>query len=189
MNDLLVEHFKDIMNLQYTGQDGAANSTEVEERREDFQVHCEELLREFYGGFSRELEEAEKKLPKLEVRDEPTDDFCPNCARPMVIKTGRFGRFISCTGYPECKTTKPILKDTGADLHPKDGGKVVERRSKRGTHLLRLRQLPGLRLRLVGPRGSRSGARSATRTLSPRAARRGAVSERMCSRPRARPTT
>ena len=85
----------------------------------------------FYGPFASELEEAEKKLPRSRCSDEPTDEICPNCGRPMVIKTGRFGRFISCTGYPECKTTKPIVKDTGAKC-PKDGGMIVERRSKKG---------------------------------------------------------
>jgi DNA topoisomerase-1 len=89
------------------------------------------VLREFYTPFTHKLEEAEKKLPRLEIKDEPTDEICPNCQRPMVIKTGRFGKFISCTGYPECKTTRPILKDTGAKC-PKDGGMVVERRSKKG---------------------------------------------------------
>ena len=81
--------------------------------------------------FESELEEAEQKLPRLELRDEPTDEICPTCGRPMVIKNGRFGKFISCTGYPECKTTKPIVKETGADC-PKCGGTIVERRSKKG---------------------------------------------------------
>jgi DNA topoisomerase-1 len=89
------------------------------------------LLRSFYGPFASELEEAEKKLPRLELRDEPTDEICPKCGRPMVIKTGRFGRFISCTGYPECKTAKPIVKETGVPC-PKCGGAIVERRSKKG---------------------------------------------------------
>ena len=102
-----------------------------------------------------ELAAAEEKLPKFEQRDEPTDEICPNCGRPMVIKTGRFGKFISCTGYPECKTTQPILKDTGAKC-PKDGGMVVERKSRTGPHVLRLRQLSEVRLRLVGPRRSRT---------------------------------
>ena len=126
VNDLLAEHFKDIMNLDYTAK-MEAELDQVEERKSDWV----DVLRQFYGPFERELEEAEKKLPKLEFRDEPTDEICQNCGRPMVIKTGRFGRFISCTGYPECKTTKPILKETGA-ICPKDGGKIVERRSKRG---------------------------------------------------------
>ncbi|MBC5811627.1 MAG: type I DNA topoisomerase [Candidatus Eremiobacteraeota bacterium] len=126
VNDLLAEHFKDIMDLKYTAKLEHELDL-VEEHKENWV----EVLRAFYGPFERDLKEAEQKLPRLEIKDEPTDEICPNCGRPMVIKTGRFGRFISCTGYPECKTTKPILKDTGAKC-PKDGGMVVERRSKRG---------------------------------------------------------
>jgi DNA topoisomerase-1 len=126
VNDLLTEHFKDIMDLRYT-----ASMEHDLDLVEDRKVEWVEVLRRFYGPFSDELAEAERKLPRLEIKDEPTDEICENCGRPMVIKTGRYGRFISCTGYPECKTTKPLLKDTGA-LCPLDGGKVVERKSKRG---------------------------------------------------------
>ena len=126
VNDLLQEHFKGIMDLHYTAKmEGELD--QVEDQKMDWV----DVLRDFYGPFEHDLEEAERKLPKLELKDEPTDEICEKCGRPMVIKTGRFGRFISCTGYPECKTTKPILKETGA-LCPKDGGKVVERRSRRG---------------------------------------------------------
>ncbi len=126
VNDLLAEHFRDIMDLAYTAK-MESELDQVEEHRLDWV----EVLRQFYGPFALELDEAEKKLPRVELRDEPTDEFCPKCEKPMVIKTGRFGRFISCTGYPECKTTKPILKETGATC-PKDGGKIVERKSRRG---------------------------------------------------------
>ena len=126
VNDLLAEHFKDIMDLKYTAK-MESELDEVEENGRDWRT----VLGEFYTPFEHDLEEAEKKLPKVELVDEPTDEICVNCERPMVIKTGRFGRFISCTGYPECKTTKPILKDTGA-ICPKDAGMVVERKSKRG---------------------------------------------------------
>jgi DNA topoisomerase-1 len=126
VNDLLVEHFPKIVNLQFTaGMEGDLDKVAVGNE------NWVELLRNFYGPFETDLGEAEQKLPKLEMRDEPTDEICPNCQRPMVIKTGRFGKFISCSGYPECKTTKPIVKDTGAKC-PKDGGAVVERRSKKG---------------------------------------------------------
>jgi len=126
VNDLLAEHFKDIVDLRFTAQ-MEGDLDKVADGSQDWV----EILRRFYGPFAIELEEAEKKLPRVVIEDEPTDEICPNCGRPMVIKTGRFGRFISCTGYPECKTTKPILKDTGAKC-PKDGGMVVERRSKKG---------------------------------------------------------
>ncbi len=126
VNDLLQEHFTGIMDLRYTAKmEGELD--QVEDQKMDWV----DVLRAFYGPFEHDLEEAERKLPKLEIKDEPTDEVCEKCGLPMVIKTGRFGRFISCTGYPECKTTKPILKETGA-LCPKDGGKVVERRSRRG---------------------------------------------------------
>jgi DNA topoisomerase-1 len=126
VNDLLAEHFKDVVDPGFTAQmerdlDGVADSGG------DWVA----VLRTFYDKFSLELAAAEEKLPKFEQRDEPTDDICPTCGKPMVIKTGRFGKFISCTGYPECKTTRPILKDTGA-ICPKDGGMVVERKSRKG---------------------------------------------------------
>jgi DNA topoisomerase-1 len=126
VNDLLEEHFKEIMNLAYTAT-MESKLDAVAEHKADWV----DVLRDFYGPFAHDLAEAERKLPKLELKDEPTDEICENCGRPMVIKTGRFGRFISCSGYPECKTTKPILKDTGA-ICPKDGGKIVERKSKKG---------------------------------------------------------
>lgn len=126
VNDLLVEHFPKVVNLRFTAT-MEGDLDKVAEGHEDWV----NLLRQFYGPFASELEEAEKKLPRLELHDEPTDEICPNCGRPMVIKTGRFGRFISCSGYPECKTSKPIVKDTGAKC-PKDGGAILERRSKKG---------------------------------------------------------
>ncbi|MBV8491795.1 MAG: type I DNA topoisomerase, partial [Candidatus Eremiobacteraeota bacterium] len=109
VNDLLVEHFPKIVNLDFTAR-LEGDLDKVADGNEDWVA----LLRRFYGPFASDLSEAEQKLPRLELRDEPTDEICPNCGRPMVIKTGRFGRFISCSGYPECKTTKPIVKDTGA---------------------------------------------------------------------------
>ncbi len=126
VNDLLVEHFPKIVNLAFTAE-MEGDLDKVAEGHEDWSA----VLRTFYGPFASELEEAERKLPRLEMREEPTDEICPNCGRPMVIKMGRFGKFISCTGYPECKTTRPIVKDTGAKC-PKDGGAIVERRSRKG---------------------------------------------------------
>ncbi len=126
VNDLLAEHFRDVVDLAFTASMEGKLDRVAEGDRDWVGV-----VRDFYGPFAIELEEAERKLPKLEVKDEPTDEICPTCGRPMVIKNGRFGKFISCTGYPECKTTRPILKDTGA-ICPKDGGMIVERKSRRG---------------------------------------------------------
>jgi DNA topoisomerase I len=126
VNDLLVEHFPKIVNLDFTAT-MEGDLDKIAEGDENWVA----LLRKFYGPFESELRSAEKKLPRLELRDEPTDELCPACGRPMVIKTGRYGKFISCSGYPECKTTKPIVKETGAKC-PKCGGSIVERRSKKG---------------------------------------------------------
>jgi len=126
VNDLLVEHFPKIVNLDFTAR-MEGDLDKVADGHENWVA----LLRRFYDPFESELVAAEQKLPRLELRDEPTDEICPACGRPMVIKNGRFGKFISCTGYPECKTTKPFVKETGASC-PKCGGPIVERRSKKG---------------------------------------------------------
>jgi DNA topoisomerase-1 len=126
VNDLLAEHFPDVVDPKFTAQmEGGLDG--VAENGDDWVA----LLRTFYEKFSLELQAAEEKLPKFEQRDEPTGEFCPACGKPMVIKSGRFGKFISCTGYPECKTTRAILKDTGATC-PLDSGMVVERKSRKG---------------------------------------------------------
>ncbi len=126
VNDLLAEHFTDVVDPKFTAlMEGELDG--VADRGDDWVA----VLRTFYDKFSLELAAAEEKLPKFEQRDEPTDEICPNCQKPMVIKTGRFGKFISCSGYPECKTTKPILKDSGA-ICPKDGGMIAERKSRKG---------------------------------------------------------
>ena len=129
VNDLLVEHFPEIVDLTFTASMEGKLDT-LAETGGDWAATAK-VLSEFYDGFAIELAEAERKLPKFEQRDEPTDEVCVNCGKPMVIKTGRFGRFMSCTGYPECKTTKPILKDTGVKC-PKDGGMIAERKSRKG---------------------------------------------------------
>jgi DNA topoisomerase-1 len=126
VNDLLAEHFPDIVDLQFTASLEGQLDT-VEEQGADWV----DILRRFYDPFSRELAAAEEKLPKYEQRDEPTDEVCPTCGQPMVIKTGRFGRFMSCSAYPTCKTTRPILKDSGATC-PLCGGMIAERKSRRG---------------------------------------------------------
>ena len=129
VNDLLVEHFPEIVDLTFTASmEGKLDA--LAETGGDWAATAK-VLGDFYDPFAIELAEAERKLPKYEQRDEPTDEVCVNCGKPMVIKTGRFGRFMSCTGYPECKTTKPILKDTGVKC-PKDGGMIAERKSRKG---------------------------------------------------------
>ena len=123
VTEQLTEHFPNIMDLDFTAQ--------LEKQLDDVANGKQEwvpLLKEFYDPFKAALDEAQEKMPRVRI-EEPTDEICEVCGRPMVIKHGRFGQFMSCTGFPECKTTKPLLKKTGAHC-PLDGGDLVERRGK-----------------------------------------------------------
>jgi DNA topoisomerase-1 len=126
VSDLLEKHFKEIVDENFTSE-MERRLDRVEEAHDDWVS----LLRLFYGPFSADLKRAEELFPKVELVEEETDEKCPACGRPMKIKTGRFGKFLACSGYPECKTTRPIVKDSGV-VCPRDGGRILERRSKRG---------------------------------------------------------
>ena len=124
--NLLKEYFVEIMDVDFTAQ-MEEKLDEVEEGRYPWL----NLLREFYGPFARQVETAEKKMAKVEVKDEESDEECPKCGRRLVYKMGRFGKFLACPGFPECRFTKPILKETGVDC-PRCGKPVVQRKSKKG---------------------------------------------------------
>ena len=90
-----------------------------------------DLLRNFYGPFEATLEKADEAIGHVELPVEVSDVQCELCGRMMVVKQGRYGKFLACPGFPECRNTKPILKETGVAC-PKCGGSIVERRTKRG---------------------------------------------------------
>ena len=89
------------------------------------------VLSDFYQPFEAELERADATMEKVTLEDEPAGENCARCGRPMIIRTGRFGRFIACTGFPECRNTKPLLNKVGVTC-PLDGGELVERRTRKG---------------------------------------------------------
>ena len=136
VTDLLIEYFADIMDLDFTAK--------MEEELDDVSRGEREwvpMLDEFYGPFQKALDNANEMMPKVRMEEE-TDEVCDCtgsarcehtavCGKPMVIKTGRFGRFMACTGFPDCRNTKPILKKVGVSC-PKAGcgGEIVERRAK-----------------------------------------------------------
>ncbi len=123
VSQLLTEYFTDIMDLDFTAR--------MEEELDEVSTGEREwvpMLREFYGPFEKALDAAQENMPRVKLEEE-TDEVCENCGQPMVIKTGRFGRFMACTGFPDCKTTKPILKKTGAAC-PKCAGDIVERKAR-----------------------------------------------------------
>ena len=90
-----------------------------------------QVIDEFYQPFEESLQRAMGAIEEVELADEVTDEICENCGRNMVIKHGRFGPFLACPGFPECRNTKPLLEEIGVNC-PNCGGKIVKRRSKRG---------------------------------------------------------
>ena len=126
VNDLMEEYFKDIVDAGFTAN--------MENRLDDVEVGSQkwkDLISEFYGPFKKELDVADSAIEKIVVEDVPTGELCELCGKPMVIKAGRFGDFIACSGYPECKNTKPIIKTIGVKC-PNWGKDIVARKSKRG---------------------------------------------------------
>ena len=120
---LLTEYFTNVMDLDFT----ARMEDELDEVSQG-EREWVPMLREFYGPFEKALVTAQENMPNVKF-DEETDEICETCGKPMVIKAGRFGKFIACTGFPDCRTTKPILKRIGIAC-PKCAGDIVERRSR-----------------------------------------------------------
>ena len=126
VNDLLVAHFPDVFEVGFT-----ARMEEGLDRVASGQQDWVSLVREFYEPFSRMLAEAEKNMPDMRVPDQPTGETCEVCGAPMVIKTGRYGKFIACSNYPKCKNTRPYYERTGAKC-PECGADLVVRRTRKG---------------------------------------------------------
>ncbi|WP_173442904.1 type I DNA topoisomerase [Selenomonas ruminantium] len=124
--DMLEEYFKDIVDVKFT----ADLENELDEIAEG-KVEKNHLLKEFYDPFAVTLEKADEAIGHVELPEEETDIPCDKCGRMMVVKQGRFGKFLACPGFPDCRNTKPLLVDTGVQC-PKCGGAIVERKSHRG---------------------------------------------------------
>ena len=125
---LMKDHFKNIVDAKFTaGME--KNLDEVEMGKKDWVS----TLEDFYGDFAKSLSDAEKAMDgkRIKVPDEETDEVCEVCGKPMVIKIGRFGKFLACTGFPECTNTKRIVKDTGG-VCPVCGKKILQKKSKKG---------------------------------------------------------
>ena len=124
VNKLLTENFTDIINVEFTAK--------VENQFDDIAEGKEkwkEMIEEFYGPFEKNLEKVEKELEHVEIEEEVSDVKCDKCGRMMVYKYGRFGKFLACPGYPECKNTKAIIETIDIPC-PKCGGIVQVRKAK-----------------------------------------------------------
>ena len=124
---LLKDNFKDIVNVEFTAQ--------MEEKLDDVaegKVKWKAILEDFYPPFEKNLKEVEEKIGKVEIKDEETDIPCEKCGRMMVIKMGRFGKFLACPGFPECRNVKSIIEKLDKVKCPKCGGDILIKKSKRG---------------------------------------------------------
>ncbi|HSX14399.1 MAG TPA: type I DNA topoisomerase [Candidatus Saccharimonadales bacterium] len=126
VTDLLTKHFPFVVNEQFTA--------DVEDKLDDIaegQKEWKPFIKDFYGPMRELIDTETDKIPRMKIPEIPTDEKCEVCGKPMVIKSGRFGQFMACTGFPECKNTKPYHQPTGI-ICPEDGGDVIERKTKRG---------------------------------------------------------
>ncbi|MDP4126359.1 MAG: type I DNA topoisomerase [Bacillota bacterium] len=124
--NLLKENFPDIVNLEFT-----ANLEEKLDLVEEGTVSWKSVVGDYYMPFSISLAQAEEKIGKVKIEDQISDELCENCGRNMVIKMGRYGKFLACPGFPECRNTKPLLEEAGLNC-PKCSKPLVVRRSKKG---------------------------------------------------------
>ena len=125
VNKLLTENFKDVINVEFTAK--IENEfDQIAEGKEEWK----KMIREFYGPFEQEVEKVEKELEHVKIEDEVSDVKCEKCGRMMVYKYGRYGKFLACPGYPECKNAKPIIETIDVPC-PKCGGVVQVRKTKK----------------------------------------------------------
>ncbi len=126
VHELMMEFFPEIVNVAFT----AKMESELDEIEEG-KVKWVEVIDEFYKGFEEDLEKAEKEMREIEVKDEPAGEDCEKCGSPMVIKMGRYGKFMACSNFPDCRNTKPIVKQIGVRCPNCKEGNIIERKSKK----------------------------------------------------------
>ncbi len=126
VSDMLSEYFDGVINVKFTAT--------MENRLDDVEVGkivWKDVLRDFYPSFAEKVEVAEKEIEKIEIKDEETDIECDKCGRNMVIKLGRYGKFLACPGFPECRNAKPILEKV-EDVHcHKCNGEMLVKKTKK----------------------------------------------------------
>ncbi len=126
VNDLLVEYFPDYVDIMFTAQ--------MEEELDLIATGEREwvpILESFYEPFAEALAEAQDRMPEVDINSQPTGEMCPECGSPLVYRYGRYGKFIGCSNFPDCRFSKPILVKTGAKC-PQCGGDLVEKKTRRG---------------------------------------------------------
>lgn len=123
---LILEFFPDILDVEFT-----AKMEKDLDRIGEGKERWVEVIDEFYQEFEKHLEKAEKEMQSVEIKDEPAGEDCELCGSPMVFKMGRYGKFMACSNFPECRNTKPIVKEIGVTCPKCKEGQIIERKSKK----------------------------------------------------------
>ena len=126
VNDIMVTAFPQIVDISFTAR--------VEDQLDEIEegsVEWKQVIRDFYPGLKASIDEAKDKLEKVKVKDEETDEICEKCGRNMVIKMGKYGRFLACPGFPECRNTKHLVVKSGAKC-PECGKDLITKKTKKG---------------------------------------------------------
>ncbi len=126
VNDLLESNFDEVIDVNFT-----AGMENLLDKVGEGNYEWKQILRDFYPAFKTKLEEVEEKVSKIEIKDEVTDVICSECGKNMVIKYGKYGKFLACPGFPDCRNTKPLLEDAGTSC-PICNGTVYIKKTKKG---------------------------------------------------------
>ncbi|WP_163101494.1 type I DNA topoisomerase [Peribacillus alkalitolerans] len=136
--ELVKEFFPEIIDVEFTAK-MEAEFDHIEEGSEQWI----EVISDFYKGFEKHLVKAEAEMEKVEIKDEPAGEDCELCGSPMVFKMGRYGKFMACSNFPDCRNTKPILKEIGVPCPKCEKGQIIERKSKKKRIFYGCDQYPG----------------------------------------------
>jgi DNA topoisomerase-1 len=136
VNNLLENHFRDIVNINFTAE-MEARLDSIEEGK----LGWKELMTDFYKDFSKTVKEAGEKIEKVQLPVEESDEVCEKCGRKMVVKMGRYGKFLACPGFPECRNAKPVFEDAGVTC-PKCGGRIYIKKTRTGKNYLGCENYP-----------------------------------------------
>ncbi|MEE3946136.1 type I DNA topoisomerase [Bacillus wiedmannii] len=128
--ELILEFFPEIINIEFT-----ANMEQSLDEVEEGNANWVKIVDDFYVGFEPRLEKAEKEMREVEIKDEPAGEDCELCDYPMVFKMGKYGKFMACSNFPDCRNTKPIVKEIGVTCPKCDKGQIIERRSNKKKRL------------------------------------------------------
>ena len=124
--ELMVEFFPEIIDVEFT-----AKMEQDLDQVEEGKVNWVKIIDDFYKDFEKHLEKAEKEMQKVEIKDEPAGEDCEQCGNPMVFKMGRYGKFMACSNFPDCRNTKAIVKEIGVKCPKCDEGKLLKEKVKR----------------------------------------------------------